>query len=628
MSNVSEIYSLRKSFSIIGLTGRTACGCSDVADRLKLTRDEFLDESNNQYRDRESIEVDNIDFQLSLFKRKYSIVQNFVSKNWNSYQVIDYKKVLFFYLIYSIKDEQYPLNKILNLFKETHEEVENKLAKEFDLQADNFKKILNDGEFLNTIKCFNELEVELLEINKESDLNIIYKIFFNDAFSNLYKQLTDQLNEVNYFYKVFLFDKIGESCRKYKVPIGGQGDGDKSHIYTVVSVINKIIKSYKLQSDNRKNCHIVIDSFKSSLEIMFFKERYSAFYIASIHNEDGYVDRIKDKIIHEDLKEITLDKVIEFDSLEYDSKNFSKGKFYSADVQNCIQKGEIHLQFKKEIDLEKYDFYTLTEQLMKIQALILQPGIITPTNVERCMQIAYNSKFNSGCISRQVGAVITDSTFAIKAVGWNDVPKNTMACLFRSVNDIKEEKNDIAYSKFENIKNEYSYKHKIVKGITTEGETVKIVTNLDFSQKNFAENLLITLQPILSKVEEDGKNCSFCFKSNHNLFEGEKNQVHTRSLHAEENAMLQISKHGGQKLSDGVLFTTASPCELCAKKAFQLGIKDVYYIDIYPGISEDHVLKHGVNAPELKPFIGVIGTAFNKLYEPFMSYKDELDLYK
>ena len=90
--------------------------------------------------------------------------------------------------------------------------------------------------------------------------------------------------------------------------------------------------------------------------------------------------------------------------------------------------------------------------------------------------------------------------------------------------------------------------------------------------------------------------------------------------------MLQISKHGGQPLENGILYTTASPCELCAKKAFQLGIKDVVYIDPYPGISRSQILKNGKKPPKMKPFNGAIGRAYHSLYEPFMSYKDEIQL--
>ena len=91
--------------------------------------------------------------------------------------------------------------------------------------------------------------------------------------------------------------------------------------------------------------------------------------------------------------------------------------------------------------------------------------------------------------------------------------------------------------------------------------------------------------------------------------------------------MLQISQYGGQGLKNGILFTTASPCELCSKKAFQLGIKTIFYIDPYPGIATSHVLKSGKhNNPDLQMFQGAVGRTFHKLYEPFMAYKDEVSI--
>ena len=71
--------------------------------------------------------------------------------------------------------------------------------------------------------------------------------------------------------------------------------------------------------------------------------------------------------------------------------------------------------------------------------------------------------------------------------------------------------------------------------------------------------------------------------------------------------------------------TTASPCELCAKKAYQLGIKHIHYIDPYPGIAMSHILMGGTNNPELFLFSGAIGRAFHSLYSPIVAYKDELN---
>ncbi len=118
----------------------------------------------------------------------------------------------------------------------------------------------------------------------------------------------------------------------------------------------------------------------------------------------------------------------------------------------------------------------------------------------------------------------------------------------------------------------------------------------------------------------------FCFKSEYNLFKNEKTKFTHAHCIAEENAFLQISKYGLGAIEGGLLFTTASPCELCAKKAYQLGIKNIYYIDPYPGIALNHILQGGTNNPNLILFSGAIGRAFfNKMYSPIVPNKDELN---
>jgi tRNA(Arg) A34 adenosine deaminase TadA len=125
--------------------------------------------------------------------------------------------------------------------------------------------------------------------------------------------------------------------------------------------------------------------------------------------------------------------------------------------------------------------------------------------------------------------------------------------------------------------------------------------------------------------EASGLACPFCFRDAFNTIMKEKNQVHTRSLHAEENAFLQVAKRGSSGIGKGVLYTTASPCELCSKKAYQLGIREVVYVDPYPGISMTHVLASGPKEvqPKLRLFGGAVGHAYHRLYEALLSIKDE-----
>ena len=65
---------------------------------------------------------------------------------------------------------------------------------------------------------------------------------------------------------------------------------------------------------------------------------------------------------------------------------------------------------------------------------------------------------------------------------------------------------------------------------------------------------------------------SFCFKDEYAKFENKsKTLQYCRALHAEENAILQTAKIGGIGLKNATIYTTTFPCELCAKKIYQVG---------------------------------------------------------
>ena len=105
MNNVNAIYSLRNSFSIIGLTGRMACGCSEVGEILSKDLTKFKTDNSKSYRDCTTLTIDKDVLGENLFERKYKIANNFVLKHWKSYKTIEYKKVLFLFLLNLIKNE-------------------------------------------------------------------------------------------------------------------------------------------------------------------------------------------------------------------------------------------------------------------------------------------------------------------------------------------------------------------------------------------------------------------------------------------------------------------------------------------------------------------------------------------
>lgn len=559
-----KIYSLRNSFTIIGLTGRTGAGVSNVAEILSQ---DFFKIENIQ-----PLKIE----PLNNKKRRYNISYNFAKANWKKYKTINYKNVILLHILKSSKDDFF---KFLTLKNYEVKKIE-KISKLF----------LKYESLIERIKFIPSINYDL---KKKKDLKTLAKEFFCDEFERFSSELNEELKENNFIKRIEVFSEIANNIRKTGECFGDVIESE-THIYSLAETINRIIKGYK-----NKDTHIVIDSLRNSLEIMFFKERYSAFYMISInsaHRRNFLNEKYKDSIL--------VNEILEIDEKEYKGKGVSEGQFYLQDVQNCIQKSDIHFNNnppyedsnKKLNDKqirEKSNYY-LVGQIIKYAGLILHPGLITPSAQERCMQMAFVAKSNSGCISRQVGAVITDQNFSIKSIGWNDVPNNVTPCILKSIGNLKNKQDQEAFSPYEKEK-----KYKFIDKFKDYYSDVETKT-------------------------ANGLNCSYCFKDFKNLIDKEENQVHTRSLHAEENAMLQIAKYGGQPLKNGILFTTASPCELCAKKARQLEINQIYYIDPYPGISQWHILRDGNELPELILFSGAVGRAYHKLYEPVMSYKDEL----
>ncbi len=109
---------------------------------------------------------------------------------------------------------------------------------------------------------------------------------------------------------------------------------------------------------------------------------------------------------------------------------------------------------------------------------------------------------------------------------------------------------------------------------------------------------------------------------------GIKRLEYCRALHAEENALLQISKVGGMSIKGGTIYTTTYPCELCAKKLYQTGIRTVYYTEPYPeSISDEVFFKDGVKSIQRVPFEGVKSYSYFRLYKPIYD-KKELSLIK
>jgi len=510
-------------------------------------------------------------------ERKYSILYDYAQKgNWKHFEVISISNIITSFI-----------------FEQGYSELE-KYIKKLCKNCNEDNIVIHDKELL--FKELGLIENEIDKINCEmidKDINRnkdIPKIYLEDI-PKLAKKLKDILMKSNMEKNgkhsqlyTFLYQSIGKNLRASGNPFEDKFLPDK--FFTVAERTNDIIKAIRnINKEENMPTLICIDAIRNPFEASFFKDRYSAFYLISVNTDD--VSRRKR------LDFLKADEINSLDEIEYPERLSQEEKFYNQNIGACLEIADIHI-YNPNIDDNKY--YFLTEQLLKYIILMIHPGLITPTHIERCMQIAYNAKLNSGCLSRQVGAVVTGNDYSIKSIGWNEVPKGQVSCSLRDVSQYCKNKDGESYSNYE-------------------------IADCKFSK---------AMEDLCQEIKYDdlnGRKYPYCFKDIYNKLKGKDNQVYTRALHAEENAFLQISKYGGVGVNGGFLFTTASPCELCSKKAYHLGIKKIYYIDPYPGISQNHILKFGsLDNPELNLFYGAIGNAYINLYTPRMPYKDELEM--
>ncbi len=553
MTDISKalnlIFKKRREFIVIGLTGRTGSGCSTVSNIL----------GNGDFEEILAPKP-NVGCCEDNEERKYNIVYNYLQVNWSKFINIKVSDIITSFILEKRFEEFAAYVKEKHIFNVT----------------------LNGTEFkLKYEDLYNELQK--CPLTHKYWENPLCKELYFDKIPKFSLELRSILGSDNKNDFTNLYQFIGNNIRKSGDAFEEQFNPEK--IYQIAERVNKLIKI--LRHNEPKTAIVTIDALRNPFEVNFFKDRYSAFYLFAVSTEEKMR---KNRLIKNGLNKDDIEQI----DKEYTKKLSKEEQFYSLNIKTCLELADVHVYNPTE---QGEDYKYLKKQLIRYIALIMHPGLISPTAIERCMQFAYNAKLNSGCLSRQVGAVITASDYSVKSVGWNSSPEGQVPCLLRNMKSLieKSEKNFSDYELYD-------------------PEFFRYIKELYKDQ-------------LLGKEDKlQGRLFAYCFKDVQNAIESEKNQVHTRAMHAEENAFLQIAKNGGIGIKEGYLFTTASPCELCAKKAYQLGIKKIYYIDPYPGISNNHILSQGNERPEMILFHGAIGRAYNQFYTPIMPYKDELEM--
>ena len=290
----------------------------------------------------------------------------------------------------------------------------------------------------------------------------------------------------------------------------------------------------KEKFSSKRKCYI-INSLKHPEEFQLLSEVYrDIFYVIGIFSP--IINRLKFLERKLGKKSSNIYELIDRDTGE--------DKLNGQNVESTFEEADYFMRISS---MEKSKIKPKIERFFH---LIFDVGVNTPSIEETAMYQAAAASVNSACLSRQVGACITDDKGSILALGWNDVPSfggNLYPNLELKIDERCFNSGDC------DCANKIR-KDQMTKNIINKIKTEKIVENDSFDLR------------LLQILENNGIK---------NLIE------FSRSIHAEMHAIIIGSQKTGNKMIGGKLFCTTYPCHNCARHIIVAGIKEVYYIEPY-----------------------------------------------
>lgn len=382
--------------------------------------------------------------------------------------------------------------------------------------------------------------------------------------------------------------------------------------YLVTVALSEIEAALREEKSTSK-VKVVIDGIRNLEEADILKQ-FPNFFLISVQAEKEIRCKrmIKDKRCKDE---------VEF--MKIDDRDMEEGLPNGQQVKRCNDVSDIILlneDFRNKSDTAAFrpyifnklynKFITQIEELAEGKRLRQFPDID-----EALMTAAYVESRRSSCLKRKVGAVISAIPINGKNIndgyilssGFNDVPIGEPSCL-----EHPEYQGCARDFLIENLGK--SFKHcpncgeKII--IDRECEECRIkITEFKRKCPQCSRNL---------SVEYKCKKCKkdvfreFLPGGNPNI--GKMLDM-CRALHAEENAILNLSMQGvtapDKKM---VLYTTTYPCNLCANKILKLGIKEVVYAEPYETKETKELFENNREKVKVRRFEGVKSTAYFRFF--------------
>lgn len=583
-------------FLILGFTGSIGAGCSTLADIITRTSPSALVKRKQFYENA-------INDMKNISNKMKKVTSEEVLEQCNKQLRALYHQRSYLRILQQVTDPKFIYVSmsaiIIKLVIETMDIAEFDKWSNQSSELSGILKVFR-AKWIETIQSYNEREKNFGNLS-DSELNIIDEMF--KELDEIRKKITEiELRDFfNNKIDALHLQTFGNNLRKTgNAFITEDSFGNLKNLPLIATEVNKYIKYYRNRTDNKKaNCFIV-DAFRNPAEVEFFR-RYDQFFLISLYaSEETRRTRLEKTILGGSLHEPEnfadiFRKINERDwgddsnIKDLHKQNVSRC-FYMADI--AINNNDTNSEFDSK----------LFQKFLRYYALIASPGCIQPTKEETFMNLAYSLSLRSSCISRKVGAVVTDKAGFVLGVGWNDVAHGQIGCGLRQKEDFLKESKLFSMGLFEelfseeDLKQYTKYDSICFKDVLSENKIKEKIAKTNLKQ-NEKEAVLRVLN--IKRLE-------YC-----------------RSLHAEENAILQVATRGGMGVHGGEIYTTTFPCELCAKKIYQSGITRIYFTEPYPNsISEKVFLKDGIRHIKIRQFEGVKSFSYFKLYKTLYDKKE------
>ena len=350
---------------------------------------------------------------------------------------------------------------------------------------------------------------------------------------------------------------------------------------------------------------LVVDGIRNTAEVDALRT-WPQFYLVSVHANKALR---KQRVLASGGRCATDNEFLEADKRDADEQ-----ETYGQQVRACNYLSDIIILNEDEIsqhaELNRQNY--IVEKVYKKYIMLIerlangeQPKESRARRNEALMTAAYVESKRSSCVKRKVGAIIASKDGDIISAGHNDVPDGTSPC-------IEDER--YGWCAREVIQERIGKKFKFCPNC---GEEIKIDIECPA-----CEEKVLQFMKRCTKCKEavDVKHiCSKCKTDIFGEFLAGENAERTgklldmcRSLHAEENAILNLSKTGIHAGEGAILYSTTFPCNLCANKIVSLGIKTVVYAEPYDMEEARKIFEE--NKIELRNFEGVKSTAYFRFY--------------